>query len=80
MEMIELWPLSKGEIDGTPDGFVDAIFHHGPMVKHHSDDDRRGYVERVARGGFPASLVREGKRRAQFPKCYVSDLINRDVI
>jgi uncharacterized protein len=80
METIELWPLSQGEIDGTPDGFVDAIFHHGPRFKHQSDEDRKGYVERVARGGFPASLVREGKRRAQFLRSYVSDLINRDVV
>jgi predicted AAA+ superfamily ATPase len=29
METIELWPLSQGEIDGTPDGFVDAAFADG---------------------------------------------------
>src|SRR5688572_2173098 len=26
METIELWPFSQGEIDGTPDGFIDAAF------------------------------------------------------
>jgi predicted AAA+ superfamily ATPase len=26
-ETIELWPLSQGEIDGMPDGFVDAVFN-----------------------------------------------------
>jgi uncharacterized protein len=30
METIELWPLSQGEIDGTPDTFVDACFEQGP--------------------------------------------------
>ena len=25
-ETIELWPLSQGEIDSAPDGFVDAVF------------------------------------------------------
>ena len=29
IETIELWPFSQGEIDGTPDGFVDAIFDAG---------------------------------------------------
>ncbi len=80
METIELWPLSQGEIDGAPDGFVDAIFHHGPQLKHRSEEDRKGYVERVARGGYPDALVREGKRRTRFLRSYVSDLINRDVI
>src|ERR1700753_2215446 len=26
METIELWPFSLGEIDGTPDAFIDAAF------------------------------------------------------
>lgn len=26
METIELWPLSQGEIDDSPDGFIDAAF------------------------------------------------------
>lgn len=80
IETVELWPLSQGEIDGTPDGFVDAIFSQGPNFKHHSSETRKGYVERVIRGGFPESLVRKDKRRARFLQAYVSDLINRDVI
>lgn len=32
METIELWPLSQGEIDGQPDGFVDAVFDRVAMV------------------------------------------------
>jgi hypothetical protein len=24
MDTVELWPLSQGEIDGRPDGFIDA--------------------------------------------------------
>lgn len=80
METIELWPLSQGEIDGAPDGFVDAIFHHGPALKHHSTESKKTYAQRLVRGGFPGSLVRDGKRQARFLKSYVSDLINRDVI
>jgi uncharacterized protein len=26
METVELWPLTQGEIDGTPDNFVDSAF------------------------------------------------------
>ena len=29
IETIELWPFSQGEIDGTADRFVDAIFDEG---------------------------------------------------
>lgn len=80
METIELWPLSQGEIDGGPDGFIDAIFESGPDLRHDSDETRTGYVERVARGGFPEAVARTSRRREKFLDAYVSDLINRDVI
>lgn len=80
METIELWPLSQGEIDGKPDGFVDAAFALGPKLQHTSNENRAGYVERVVRGGFPESVARTGKRRAHFFRSYVADLVNRDVI
>jgi predicted AAA+ superfamily ATPase len=80
METVELWPLSQGEIDGQPDGFVDAIFDAGPELTHTSHETRAGYVERILRGGFPEALARTGARRERFLDSYVADLINRDVV
>lgn len=80
METIELWPLSQGEIDGGPDGFVDAVFDQGPAFDHESDQDLRDYAERIARGGFPEAVARTASRRGRFFDSYVSDLINRDVM
>lgn len=81
METIELWPFSQGEIDSTPDGFVDAVFSYGPDLWHESAESRTGYAGRVARGGFPEAVAREDpRRRARFFDSYLADLINRDVI
>ncbi|MFT3852608.1 MAG: ATP-binding protein [Ilumatobacteraceae bacterium] len=80
METIELWPLSQGEIDGRPDGFVDAAFELGPALRHRSDEQRGGYVDRVVRGGFPEAVAREGRRREAFFDNYVADIVNRDVV
>ncbi|WP_173083782.1 ATP-binding protein [Phytohabitans rumicis] len=80
METIELWPLSQGEIDDRPDGFVDAIFRLGPDLRHASQESRSGYVDRIVRGGFPEAVARTGARRERFFDSYVADLINRDVI
>ena len=80
METIELWPLSQGEIDGRPDGFVDAIFEAGPELVHTSAENRTGYIERIVRGGFPESIARSGARRERFLDSYVADIVNRDVI
>ena len=80
METIELWPLSQGEIDGTADSFVDKAFSLGAGVKHDSAVTRDEYIERIARGGFPAVFARPEKRRADYYNNYVSDIINRDVV
>lgn len=80
METIELWPLSQGEIDEQPDGFVDAIFGLGPELRHTSSENRAGYVDRLVRGGFAAAIARSGARREQFLDSYVADIVNRDVI
>ncbi len=80
METIELWPLSQGEIDDAPDGFIDAVFSAGPDYRHRTDETRDGYLKRLVRGGFPEAVARTGHRRAAFFDNYVADLINRDVI
>lgn len=80
METIELWPLSQGEIDKTPDAFVDAIFAGGPNLQHRSSLTRADYLERLVRGGFPESVTRQGRRRDRFLDSYVDSLIQRDVL
>lgn len=79
METIELWPLSQGEIDGSPDAFVDAAFEVGPDLRHDSAISRDQYIERIVRGGFPDAIRRTSTRRADFLTGYVADLVNRDV-
>lgn len=80
-ETIELWPLSQGEIDSAPDGFVDAIFQRdGRVSVAPSSLTKRDYVVRALRGGFPEAVHRDaGRRRARFFDSYVTDLVTRDV-
>ncbi|WP_328814398.1 ATP-binding protein [Nonomuraea cypriaca] len=80
METIELWPFSQGEIDSTPDGFVDAIFAQGADLRHTSEISRAAYAERIVRGGFPEAVSRvNARRRQRFFDSYLGDLIARDV-
>lgn len=80
-ETIELWPLSQGEIDSAPDGFVDALFQQdGRVSVTPSALRKRDYVARALRGGYPEAVHRDvGRRRSRFLGSYVSDLIARDV-
>jgi predicted AAA+ superfamily ATPase len=80
-ETVELWPLSQGEIDAEPDGFVDAAFQVGADLRAQpSTLQRRDYLARMTRGGYPEAVRREmPRRRARFFDGYVADLIARDV-
>ena len=79
-ETIELWPLAQGEIDGTADRFVDAIFEQGEALNHESALTRQDYAERIVRGGFPEALARTNpRRRERFFDSYLADLVARDV-
>ena len=80
METVELWPLSQGEIDGEPDGFVDAIFALGPDLRHQSSVTRSDYAARIVRGGLPEAVFRaDARRRERFFDAYVQALVDRDV-
>lgn len=81
-ETIELWPLSQGEIDEEPDGFVDAVFRAGAELRVTDSDLRRsGYLHRAARGGYPEAVRRETpRRRARFFEGYLADILTRDVV
>lgn len=87
-ETVELWPLAQGEIDGGPDGFVDAVFADDDLGADPSVDldlasgalRRDDYVGRALRGGFPEAVRRaDPRRRARFFESYISDLIARDI-
>jgi len=80
-ETVELWPLSQGEIDGEPDGFVDAVFSVGLGLTTRDTQLRRSdYVSRIARGGYPAAVQRDApRRRDRFFSSYLNDNIVRDI-
>jgi uncharacterized protein len=80
-ETIELWPLSQGEIDSEPDGFVDAAFSADSVLSVGALRLRRSdYPARIARGGYPAAVARDApRRRDRFFASYLNDIIVRDV-
>jgi len=79
MEIVELWPFSQGEIDHSPDAFVDAAFARGPALSRTSTLRKRDYFERVTRGGYPEAVRRSPRRRAASFDSYLTNLIERDV-
>ncbi|MDR2373733.1 MAG: ATP-binding protein [Bifidobacteriaceae bacterium] len=78
-ETIELWPLSQGEIRGTPQSFIDRAFSDPDSLELTSAMAKADYAAAAAAGGFPGALNRRGRRLSIFYRNYLADLINREV-
>ncbi len=82
VRFIDLWPLSQGEIDGQPDGFVDIALRRPRKLLRVDPPElsRREVFERVCRGGFPeAVLARHVADRRDFFTDYVRTISTKDV-
>lgn len=82
MEVLTLWPFSQGEIEGTREGFVDALFARAfPAPKSVRNwDERKEVRRRVLIGGFPEVQTRlsSGRRNPWFGS-YLTTILQRDV-
>ena len=80
MEVLTLWPLSQGEIEGVRETFVDALFESKLQAPAVPRLDRGEMLDRALVGGYPELLERtsETRRRAWFGS-YTTTILQRDV-
>lgn len=80
MEILPLWPLSQGEIEGRRENFIDHVFAQKSFEHVRQPRDKTTLMERILRGGYPEASGREAphRRRAWFHS-YVSTILQRDV-
>jgi predicted AAA+ superfamily ATPase len=80
MEILTLWPLSQGELEGATPAFVDACFQGRPDRLAPAPANRPSLIGRMLRGGYPeaAGRAREDARRRWFD-AYLSTLLQRDL-
>lgn len=80
VELLTLWPFSQGEIDGTPEDFVDWLFTRKAPRPARLDAAWKDVIRRILRGGFPEVIERSAadRRRAWFGS-YVTTILQRDV-
>jgi len=81
MEILALWPLSQGELEGTREGFIDALFAE-TMPDHRAAVplERGEIIDRTLRGGYPESVSRAtARRRMAWFEAYVNTIVHREV-
>ena len=80
MEVLTLWPLSQGEIEGTVEGFIDILFSDKPLALLPSSETRQSLLRRAITGGYPELVVRrDPRRRAAWLRSYTTTVLQRDV-
>jgi predicted AAA+ superfamily ATPase len=80
LQIVTLWPLSQGEIDGVRENFMDWVFRKEISLPRSFSGDRKDVLARVIRGGYPEALDRKTERlRRMWLDAYVATLLNRDV-
>ena len=80
MEVIELAPLTQGEIAGTRETFIDRLFATPSQWPAATPQSKSELLTRAAAGGFPEARRRAaGKRRDAWFSAYLRAYIDRDV-
>ena len=82
MHLLEIMPLSQGEIDGLHEDFLDvAMSEPDRLSLRRAKGTQRGdYVERIRRGGLPLAIAVSGHARDRFFRSYVGAELARDVL
>jgi predicted AAA+ superfamily ATPase len=82
MEVLTLYPLSQGEIAGTQEDFINALFQKDfpPKGAGATVLNKEKLLEAIAMGGYPEVLSRSNpKRRAAWFDSYITTLVERDI-
>jgi len=80
MEILNLWPFSQGELLGTTEKFVDAVFEDQFSLPTASRKTSFDILEKIMVGGFPEAVSRKApsRRRAWFSS-YITAVLQRDI-
>ncbi len=80
MEVLRLWPLSQGEIEGHGEAFVDALLAGELEALAVGDPLRKeDLMKRISAGGFPEAVMRSGARRRRWFDSYLDTMLQREV-
>ena len=83
LHVLNILPLSQGEIGGTFENLLPALFTdpHGTVAAHPTSTTTRAeYIERVCAGGFPLALRRIGAARDRWFDDYARLTLGRDAV
>jgi uncharacterized protein len=79
VEYVNLWPLSRLEIEGKRGSVIDTLLDGAPPQISGAPKGRAASAEIVVAGGFPDALTRTPRQRARYLRSYVQAILARDL-
>lgn len=80
MEIVDLMPLSQGEIAGTIEGWINTAFSAKPFIQPQETISKRILYQKIITGGYPSSvLASNDEDRDAWMKSYINLLLQRDI-
>ena len=79
LEYVNLWPLSRAEIEGKRGSVIDTLLDGIPPQVSGAPKGRAASAEIVVAGGFPDALTRTPRQRARYLRSYVRAILARDL-
>lgn len=80
MEILNLWPLSQGELRGIQEKFIDSVFSHSFENFECEPLDKQALIEMLIHGGYPAMQQLDSESRMNaWCSSYLTTILQRDV-
>jgi len=80
MEILTLYTLSQGELEGVKENFIDVLMSDNPIPSRLTPLDRTALIGKIVKGGYPEIFTREtAERRNTWFGSYVTTILQRDV-
>ena len=81
-EILDLWPLSQGELLGVRESFLDELLRDPAQLVNRRCEgiDRSALFDRLLRGGFPELIDSTPQMASRWYRSYVRTVVERDVV
>ena len=79
MEVIDLMPLSQGEIEGVKENFIDTVFEEKEITRATKDLAKKKLYERAIIGGYPSVQGVSKEDRDAWMRSYLNLILQRDI-
>lgn len=79
MEIINLMPLSQGELDQQKEHFIDFVFGQKPLKSPSNKISQRELYEKILVGGYPSVQQVDFQTREAWLRSYLNLILQKDI-